>query len=132
MERARRFERPTLTLARLCSTPELRPLPWVRREIGNTAESCKRKIDLLSDFFPGAFSRELYAAENRGPVDVCRALSVPLRGGLVKKDRPRRGSGGSAKDLALATGKAYSNSTIRSLASIWLPGETCSALMTPS
>ena len=26
MERARRFERPTLTLARLCSTPELRPL----------------------------------------------------------------------------------------------------------
>jgi hypothetical protein len=25
MERARRFERPTLTLARLCSTPELRP-----------------------------------------------------------------------------------------------------------
>ena len=30
MERARRFERPTLTLARLCSTPELRPLPWMR------------------------------------------------------------------------------------------------------
>ena len=27
MERARRFERPTLTLARLCSTPELRPPP---------------------------------------------------------------------------------------------------------
>ncbi len=27
LERARRFERPTLTLARLCSTPELRPLP---------------------------------------------------------------------------------------------------------
>lgn len=26
LERARRFERPTLTLARLCSTPELRPL----------------------------------------------------------------------------------------------------------
>ena len=26
MERARRFERPTPTLARLCSTPELRPL----------------------------------------------------------------------------------------------------------
>ena len=25
LERARRFERPTLTLARLCSTPELRP-----------------------------------------------------------------------------------------------------------
>ncbi len=27
LERARRFERPTLTLARLCSTPELRPQP---------------------------------------------------------------------------------------------------------
>ncbi len=27
LERARRFERPTLTLARLCSTPELRPPP---------------------------------------------------------------------------------------------------------
>jgi hypothetical protein len=26
LERARRIERPTLTLARLCSTPELRPL----------------------------------------------------------------------------------------------------------
>ena len=26
LERARRFERPTPTLARLCSTPELRPL----------------------------------------------------------------------------------------------------------
>ncbi len=31
MERARRFERPTLTLARLCSTPELRPLPFGER-----------------------------------------------------------------------------------------------------
>ena len=28
LERARRFERPTPTLARLCSTPELRPHPW--------------------------------------------------------------------------------------------------------
>ena len=31
MERARRFERPTPTLARLCSTPELRPLTDVPR-----------------------------------------------------------------------------------------------------
>ena len=30
LERAMRFELTTLTLARLCSTPELRPLPWVR------------------------------------------------------------------------------------------------------
>ena len=29
LERAKRFELSTLTLARLCSTPELRPLPWV-------------------------------------------------------------------------------------------------------
>ena len=31
MERARRFERPTPTLARLCSTPELRPLTDAHR-----------------------------------------------------------------------------------------------------
>ena len=31
MERARRIERPTLTLARLCSTPELRPRSKWRR-----------------------------------------------------------------------------------------------------
>ena len=31
MERARRFERPTLTLARLCSTPELRPHRFGKR-----------------------------------------------------------------------------------------------------
>ena len=30
LERAMRFELTTLTLARLCSTPELRPHPWVR------------------------------------------------------------------------------------------------------
>ena len=30
LERAKRFELSTLTLARLCSTPELRPRPWVR------------------------------------------------------------------------------------------------------
>ena len=33
LERARRIERPTLTLARLCSTPELRPLPWPDRQV---------------------------------------------------------------------------------------------------
>ena len=34
LERARRFERPTPTLARLCSTPELRPL--MTRSVGNS------------------------------------------------------------------------------------------------
>ena len=34
MERARRFERPTLTLARLCSTPELRPQTIMSVPIG--------------------------------------------------------------------------------------------------
>ena len=33
MERAMRFELTTLTLARLCSTPELRPRPWVLSEL---------------------------------------------------------------------------------------------------
>ncbi len=46
MERARRFERPTLTLARLCSTPELRPrCHSVRRDLGNPVKGCKRKIE---------------------------------------------------------------------------------------
>ena len=57
LERARRIERPTLTLARLCSTPELRPRskgvgllphprmrPWVMTErhvLGNTVQRRK-------------------------------------------------------------------------------------------
>ena len=43
MERARRFERPTLTLARLCSTPELRPHRSDGREISEQHRPCKSK-----------------------------------------------------------------------------------------
>jgi len=35
-------------LARLCSTPELRPLPWVRRGILLPASRCKRKMDKIA------------------------------------------------------------------------------------
>ena len=38
-----RFELTTLTLARLCSTPELRPRPWVERDLVNLAPTRKRK-----------------------------------------------------------------------------------------
>jgi hypothetical protein len=38
-----RFELTTLTLARLCSTPELRPRPWVRRDLVSSPATCKRK-----------------------------------------------------------------------------------------
>ena len=41
LERAKRFELSTLTLARLCSTPELRPLPFGDAEIAPVALSCK-------------------------------------------------------------------------------------------
>ena len=44
LERARRFERPTLTLARLCSTPELRPhqiLMSVRRPLNGAGEAIR-------------------------------------------------------------------------------------------
>jgi hypothetical protein len=43
LERARRFERPTLTLARLCSTPELRPLPWVTPIYNCATEPAREK-----------------------------------------------------------------------------------------
>ena len=41
LERAKRFELSTLTLARLCSTPELRPHPFGEAEIAPVALSCK-------------------------------------------------------------------------------------------
>ena len=41
LERAKRFELSTLTLARLCSTPELRPRPFGEAEIAPVALSCK-------------------------------------------------------------------------------------------
>ena len=44
LERARRFERPTLTLARLCSTPELRPLPWVSPIYNRAAKPASEKF----------------------------------------------------------------------------------------
>ena len=56
LERARRFERPTLTLARLCSTPELRPHPLVGREIPIGRCVCKREISFECTFFKVFFS----------------------------------------------------------------------------
>ena len=44
LERARRFERPTLTLARLCSTPELRPHPVGEGGIPIPAGGCKGEM----------------------------------------------------------------------------------------
>ena len=51
LERARRFERPTLTLARLCSTPELRPLPWVSAGYISHARAARGKSHKLPSFF---------------------------------------------------------------------------------
>ncbi len=52
MERARRFERPTLTLARLCSTPELRPHRSDGREISEGRGPCKGKNAPLGRIYP--------------------------------------------------------------------------------
>ena len=51
LERARRFERPTLTLARLCSTPELRPLYETarRRSLECYTQSLQRCKPLILD-----------------------------------------------------------------------------------
>ena len=44
LERAKRFELSTLTLARLCSTPELRPHPvWTAADLGGVLARCKGK-----------------------------------------------------------------------------------------
>ena len=45
LERAKGFEPSTLTLARLCSTPELRPHSVDGGEIVKLAPRCKRKND---------------------------------------------------------------------------------------
>ncbi len=56
LERARRFERPTPTLARLCSTPELRPLTgatetaWSRWGGGQLAAALESRKSKNADF----------------------------------------------------------------------------------
>lgn len=51
MERVRRFERPTPTLARLCSTPELHPLarPWAasRAYMAEERGDCNREMTVF-------------------------------------------------------------------------------------
>ena len=46
LERARRFERPTPTLARWCSTPELRPRSQIACRRCNASPDCQRSKDL--------------------------------------------------------------------------------------
>ena len=70
LERARRFERPTLTLARLCSTPELRPLPWVRWDLGRHGPGCKWKMRQPVIFLPAPRGGSDKAAEGAGPGPV--------------------------------------------------------------
>ena len=46
-----RFELTTLTLARLCSTPELRPHPLGERDVQTIPVRRKREIHTITDFF---------------------------------------------------------------------------------
>ena len=82
MERARRFERPTLTLARLCSTPELRPHPWVSREITPLLRGCKRKSCCHAKKF--AFQSTAFRDQRQGwpcgdgrKSNLCMGLAYP-------------------------------------------------------
>src|SRR5690606_29307035 len=66
MERARRFERPTLTLARLCSTPELRPHRFgeaVFRPGGRRAQGGRSRSGAVS--LPGNFIRRRAGAADQ-------------------------------------------------------------------
>ena len=62
LERARRFERPTLTLARLCSTPELRPHPVGEGGIPIRAGGCKGE-----NYRDAGKARDLLGCVNWGP-----------------------------------------------------------------
>ena len=88
LERARRFERPTPTLARLCSTPELRPL-WPRTEpvwagpAGRRAFK-QRPAPLASGSRPqrpslGAFRRRLFRWSIGPPAPPASSGISPLK-----------------------------------------------------
>lgn len=49
-----RFELTTLTLARLCSTPELRPRPLGERDVQTIPARRKRENFTITDFFHAA------------------------------------------------------------------------------
>src|SRR5512135_3713778 len=59
LERARRIERPTLTLARLCSTPELRP----RSKLGEGYRPARLPFQAVLLF---AFEHRLALGDERG------------------------------------------------------------------
>ena len=69
LERARRFERPTLTLARLCSTPELRPHPLVRGRYPSRRLRARGKSAVCAIFFSfaGKGARYRQAASQINP-----------------------------------------------------------------
>jgi hypothetical protein len=62
MERAMRFELTTLTLARLCSTPELRPHRLDGGQISEVAGGCKGKNAQAPGFMPRRFQGRAAAA----------------------------------------------------------------------
>ena len=61
-----RFELTTLTLARLCSTPELRPHPVGERDVQTILSRRKRENLTISDFFHAAHQ------------NACVILSLPF------------------------------------------------------
>ena len=67
LERARRFERPTLTLARLCSTPELRPHPVGEAGIPIRADGCKRENEVLSPTACVFLGKSKRCRKHKGP-----------------------------------------------------------------
>jgi hypothetical protein len=81
LERARRIERPTLTLARLCSTPELRPRSkWTRVMAEGPGKVKWRQVSRQ-----GKFPKNFKACRPFPALPVRRATSVDFRG----EGRPR-------------------------------------------
>ena len=91
MERAMRFELTTPTLARLCSTPELRPLePGEKRGQGPRPEagSYAKRWALQQEFVTNIERYRLPSvSEPQVPAQV-PARSVSGRGALTLDDRP--------------------------------------------
>lgn len=75
LERARRFERPTLTLARLCSTPELRPHPVGEALNSNSARRPQeKKHNSCQNFLPSGSERKKECQRQVVPVVSATAL----------------------------------------------------------
>ena len=81
LERVRRFERPTPTLARLCSTPELHPLarPWAasRAYMAEERGDCNREMTVFLERILPAATSASKASKRRGTGAIANPRARP-------------------------------------------------------